>query len=41
MTIKRTHKLFEKDFLKKNNHLKILDLGMYPCKFLGRSKSFF
>lgn len=27
MTIKRTHKLFQKEYLKKNNHLKILDLG--------------
>ncbi len=27
MTIKRTHKSYQKNWLKKNNHLKILDLG--------------
>ena len=40
MTIRRTHKLFEKNFLKKNNQLKILDLGCTHVNFWEEANHF-
>tara|TARA_Y100000590_G_scaffold102141_1_gene116036 strand:- start:1163 stop:1816 length:654 start_codon:yes stop_codon:yes gene_type:complete len=40
MTIKRTNKLFQKNFLKKNNHLKILDLGCTHINYWKEANHF-
>ena len=40
MTIKRTHKSFQKNFLKKNNHLKILDLGCTHVNYWKEANHF-
>ena len=40
MTIKRTHKLFQKEYLKKNNHLKILDLGCTHLNYWEEANHF-
>ena len=40
MTIKRTHKLFQKEYLKKNNHLKILDLGCTHVNYWEEANHF-
>ena len=40
MTIKRTNKLFQKNFLKKNNHLKILDLGCTHINYWEEANHF-
>ena len=40
MTIKRTHKLFQKEYLKKNNHLKILDLGCTHVNYWKEANHF-
>ena len=40
MTIKRTHKLFQKNFLKKSNHLKILDLGCTNTNYWKEANHF-
>ena len=40
MTIKRTHKIFQKNFLKKNKHLKILDLGCTHVNYWEEANHF-
>tara|TARA_E500000178_G_scaffold331328_1_gene364123 strand:+ start:1389 stop:2042 length:654 start_codon:yes stop_codon:yes gene_type:complete len=40
MTIKRTHKIFQKDFLKKNKNLKILDLGCTHVNYWEEANHF-
>ena len=40
MTIERTHKLFQKNYLKKNNHLKILDLGCTNTNYWEEANHF-
>ena len=40
MTIKRTNKLFQKNFLKKNNHLKFLDLGCTHINYWKEANHF-
>tara|TARA_B100001250_G_C19731194_1_gene758586 strand:- start:536 stop:1189 length:654 start_codon:yes stop_codon:yes gene_type:complete len=40
MTIKRTHKSYQKNWLKKNNHLKILDLGCTHVNYWEEANNF-
>tara|TARA_B100001063_G_scaffold231675_1_gene245989 strand:- start:776 stop:1429 length:654 start_codon:yes stop_codon:yes gene_type:complete len=40
MAIKRTHKIFQKDFLKKNKNLKILDLGCTHVNYWEEANHF-
>tara|TARA_A100001015_G_C14908839_1_gene679553 strand:- start:162 stop:815 length:654 start_codon:yes stop_codon:yes gene_type:complete len=40
MTIERTHKQFQKNYLKKNNHFKILDLGCTNTNYWEEANHF-
>ena len=40
MTIKRTHKSFQKEYLRKNGHLKILDLGCTHVNYWKEANHF-
>ena len=40
MTIKRTHKSYQKNWLKKNSHLKILDLGCTHVNYWKEANHF-